>query len=263
MLGILIFISCWRGETVSKKELESIIRWLNHATYVLSLSRHFLTNLWEQLKEFNSPFSQQQLSNQELEGLLLWLLGAAFIGISLNGLMLRCLTRITFSDSCPAGVGGFTSAAQAWRLKINKECIIHGKTFVNNVLEFLRMAISIWLSINKCYTTGKTQELILALGKHQRHLLNQQTSHLRKDNVSYPAAKFIARKIANLLAVSGNFLDTQHLAGAKNNVLDLLTFDGTNQVELHGVVHHHLAHDSPSNAELTCRFLTFFPQLVP
>lgn len=58
---------------------------------------------------------------QEIKDLKLWLLllTTANQGISLNGLTLRQPTRITFSDTCPFGLGGFTSFGQAWRLKIH------------------------------------------------------------------------------------------------------------------------------------------------
>ena len=82
----------------------------------------------------------------------------------MNGLALRNPTRMGFSDSYPLGLGGFTHGGRAWRLKLNPSLVAHGKDVSNNVLEFLGMAITLWLSLIECEELGLVNELLLILG---------------------------------------------------------------------------------------------------
>ncbi|OEU12035.1 hypothetical protein FRACYDRAFT_245162 [Fragilariopsis cylindrus CCMP1102] len=74
------------------------------------------------------------LSKEELEDLALWLafLAQARAGISMNGLTIRNPTILSISDSCPYGLGGFTSGGRAWRLKISKSSFIYGKSIATS-----------------------------------------------------------------------------------------------------------------------------------
>ena len=100
-----------------------------------------------------------------------------------------------------------------------------------------------------------------------------KSGKMKKDDLSYSAVKFIARKVATLMAELGNFLDTQHLKGELNCIADWLSFQGKeryNREKLENgnlggekLVFHPVTYDCPSNDELTHRLLTFFPQDVP
>ena len=107
-----------------------------------------------------------QLSKEEIEDVMLWdtLLEQAHKGISMNGLVLINPTHMGFSDSCPLGLGGFTHGGRGWRLKLNPALAAHGNNVLNNVLEFLGMAITLWLSLIECEETGHANELLLILG---------------------------------------------------------------------------------------------------
>ena len=77
------------------------------------LAIHFLQRLRRQLNTVRkqAPAFVVRRSEKELYDVKLWqhLLKQAHQGISLNGIVLRHPTRMTFSDSCPLGLGGFTS----------------------------------------------------------------------------------------------------------------------------------------------------------
>jgi hypothetical protein len=65
----------------------------------------------------------------------------------MNLLTHRSPTNIGISDSCPYGMEGFTWRGTAWRLRIPKGSAMYDNHTVNNVLEFLAMAVTIWLMI--------------------------------------------------------------------------------------------------------------------
>ena len=144
----------------------------------------------------------------------------------MNGLVLRNPTRMGFSDSCPLGLGGFTHGGRGWRLKLNPALVAHGKDISNNVLEFLGMAITLWLSLIECKELGLVNELILVLGDNTSAVHWIIRSSLPKTSVYRPTVLFIARKIATLLAKSKNFIMPQHLPGILNSIADWLSFEG-------------------------------------
>ena len=151
---------------------------LQHSSYVIPLSNHFLGSLRCRVLKVNAAngnhffakFKQFCLSDEELADLVLWkdFLKQAHEGISLNGLTLRKPTRWGFSDSCPYGLGGFTHSGTAWRLKINSTSPIYGVDAANNALEFLGMAITLLLSLRECKQQGLSDEVILCLGDNIR-----------------------------------------------------------------------------------------------
>ena len=138
----------------------------------------------------------------------------------------------------------------------------------------LGMAISIWLSLIEFKQEGLTQENILALGDNTIAICwIMKSGKMTKNDLSYSAEKFIAQKVATIMAELENFLDTQHLKGKLNCIADWLSFQGKERYEreklengkLGGVrlVFHPVAYDCPSNNKLTHHLLIFFPQDVP
>jgi hypothetical protein len=102
--------------------LQTLVGCLNHAAYVILLSRHFLGRLRQRLHINQSARQHLSFSKDELADLQLWtkFLHSAREGISLNSLTLRQPSQIGLSDSCPFGMGGFTWTGRAWRLRIPK-----------------------------------------------------------------------------------------------------------------------------------------------
>ena len=65
-------------------------------------------------------------------------------GIDLNLLAFRLPDRIYYSDSCPAGLGGYSNQGNAWHFKLPDKlqfCVS------NNLLEFLAAIITLWIDI--------------------------------------------------------------------------------------------------------------------
>jgi hypothetical protein len=57
-------------------------------------------------------------------------------------------TKIAWSNSCPFGIGGYTQKGFGWRVRIPADSILFRDDSVNNVLEFLGMAVSVKLLEN-------------------------------------------------------------------------------------------------------------------
>ena len=74
--------------------------------------------------------------------------------ISMNGLVLQNPTHTGFSNSYPLGLKEFTHGGRGWRLKLNPALAAHENDIFNNVLEFLGMVITLWLSLIECKEMG-------------------------------------------------------------------------------------------------------------
>jgi hypothetical protein len=138
-------VTATRERRATCDDLHTLVGRLNHAAYVIPLSRHFLGRLRERLHRGLHARQYVLFNNEEVSDLLLWsrFLFAAHQGISMNLLTLRKPSKGGLSDSCPFGMGGFTWKGRAWRLRIPPECLLHGVSEANNVLEFLAMAVTI------------------------------------------------------------------------------------------------------------------------
>jgi hypothetical protein len=65
-------------------------------------------------------------------------------GIDMNLLAFRSPDRIYYSDSCPAGLGGYSDEGYAWRFKVPDKLRFRAS---NNLLEFLAAVITSWIDI--------------------------------------------------------------------------------------------------------------------
>jgi hypothetical protein len=131
---IIVIIS--RG-SVTAGDPASLVGRLNHTGYVTPLTRHFINRLRARTDIRRPDLQRITLTKAELEDLLLWLklLCRANDGIALNRIVRRQPSRVTFSDSCPYGMGGFLLSGRAWRLRIPKESCLYGQSTANNILE--------------------------------------------------------------------------------------------------------------------------------
>jgi hypothetical protein len=250
------------SRTITLGELHSLVGRLNHAAYVIPLSRHFLGRLRQRLHFILNNQQEITLSNQEIDDLSLWLhfLTEARAGISMNLLTLRRPSQVGISDSCPFGMGGFTWTGRAWRLRIPRSSPLYGLSEANNVLEFLAMAVTIWLLLLDCTAQGLTEECILCLGDNTSAIgWIFRSTRLPTDSPYYAPVQLISRKIALLVTHSKQVLCPQHLKGSSNFIADWLSF--TNQTR-DGKCNP-VAFDSPADDVLSNRFHSSFPQLIP
>jgi hypothetical protein len=175
----------------------------------------------------------------------------------MNLLVTREPDRICWSDACPFGFGGYSLSGRAWRLRIPRSSPIFGHQGVNNLLEFLGMAINIWLA---CLESPEGEHCILAIGDNTSAIgWLHDSSRLDTRWDAQKAHLQVARKIASLLIDFKCCIASQHLKGELNVVADLLSFAGD---DARGKSHP-IAADMPANDELTRRFLVSYPSQVP
>ena len=202
------------------------------------------------------------LSAQELADLDLWIQFSqrAHQGISMNLLTLRTPSQIAVSDSCPCGMGGFTWSGTAWRLKIPSDSPICGKSVANNVLEFLAMAVTLWLVTLECDAKNLQEECIISLGDNTSAIgWLFRAARVSTDSPCFKPVQVIARKVASLVTQSTHCLCAQHLKGQANQVTDWLSCTHQDR-DGHP---NPLAFDEPDDNALTHRFHLFSPQLIP
>ena len=97
------------------------------------------------------------------------------------------------SDSCPFGLGGFTSNGSAWRLKVRASSLIYGECVSKDVLEFPAMVITLWLTLLECKEQRLKYKLILALGDSTSAVeWLTRTGDLPPSLIYFDAANFIA-----------------------------------------------------------------------
>jgi hypothetical protein len=145
----------------------------------------------------------------------------------MNRVVTRQPNQMSISDSCPHGLGGFLLSGRVWRLRILPSSPLHGDSTMNNVLEFLVMAVSIWLQVLE---SAADEDCILALADSTSAIgWLYRCGHLGADSIYYELVNFIARKLASIVIDSHCCLALQHLKGDSNVVADLLSF--THQVQ--------------------------------
>ena len=249
-------------EEVTQQEMESMIGRLNHASFLIPLSRHFLNEV--RTKCMSAPRRKGQhlrLSGDESKDMALWrtFLDIAKQGISINLLVLRTPTKIAWSDSCPFGLGGYTLRGGAWRIKVPVGCPFYGHDSVNNVLEFLGMAISVLLLLREAAEDGEKFPCLLVLGDNTSAISwIFRSGRIPRSSRYYPIVKEIARRIALDVTQGGAQLCSQHIAGKMNVISDLLSFEGDCRQETNP-----LTKDRPPNDVLTARILKYHSQIVP
>jgi hypothetical protein len=143
----------------------------------------------------------------------------------MNRVTIRQPSKLGWSDSCPFDIGGFLLSGRAWRVKIPNSCPIHGADIANNILEFLGMVVTVWLTIIECTKLGEDQACILALGDNTSAIgWLYKSSKLMPGSLYYRPVQMIARKLACLITDSTHCLASQHSQGDQNTVSDLLSF---------------------------------------
>ena len=131
-----------KTRTAKLKSLSSLIGKLNHVCFIIPDARHFMNNLRRMETIAKSNDAQRvKLSQTTLADLDLWLefLTSARDGISMNRVVFRKPTQITFSDSSEIGISGFSPhTGIAWRYRFTEE---EAKSFTLNVKEYIASAI--------------------------------------------------------------------------------------------------------------------------
>ena len=242
------------------QELDQLVGRLNHASYVIMVTRHFLSRLIDLLTPRQHQNKVVQIKPEVIDDLTLWkeILIKANRGVSINLLVTRQPDQICWSDACPFGIGGYSLFGRAWRIRIPLTCGIHGHKGVNNLLEFVGMIVNVWL---ECLNPTRSQQAcILAIGDNTSAIgWLLKTANLDPDHAAHAAHLFAARHLASVLMKHNCCLALQHIKGELNTVADLLSFAGKGD---RGKPHP-LAHDDPPNDVLTRRFHEHLSSQVP
>jgi hypothetical protein len=239
-------------------DLDSTVGRLNHAAYVIPLSRHFLNRVRERVKRRRPKKQRIDLQQIELDDLRLWLefLDQAKAGISLNRIAIRQPTRLSWSDACPYGIGGYNLHGFAWRIRIPSTSPLFGDKRFNNLFEFIGMAVNVWI---ECLDTSTESECILAIGDNTSAIgWLFSSGKMPTDSLSFKAVQVVARKVARLILGSEHCLASQHIKGELNVVSDLLSFEGGPRGKPHP-----LAFDEPDDELLTSRFHEHLSTQIP
>jgi hypothetical protein len=244
-----------------RKEMETIEGRLNHTASIVPLTRHFLGRIRALKLSRPDDRALLQISREVEEDLKLWLciLESARKGLSLNLLTTRIPSRICWSDACPFGIGGYLLSGKAWRFKIPATISIYGDKRYNNLFEFIGMGVNIWLECK--FSTNPTEASILALGDNTSAigwLFKTSRLEMHKEELGYTAHLMVARKVATLVLEANCCLASQHLAGSRNDVADLLSFWGNVRNKPNPV-----AFDDPPDEILTERFHSLFHDQIP
>ena len=132
------------GKTTAK-ELERTIGRLVHVGMVLPKIHHFLSRLrdlqWRAINRRSIKINQVCIDDLKL---MLFFLDHSKQGIDMNLLAYRKPTKVYRSDSCPHGLGGYSSDGWAWRWYLPQDLLFRAS---NNLLEHLASIVTVWIDI--------------------------------------------------------------------------------------------------------------------
>jgi hypothetical protein len=255
----------------TKQQLESTIGRLGHVGFVIPWVFHFLSRLRLLLSESDKGrFRAIKINEKCVRDLELMqvVLDKAKKGIDMNLLAFRSPDRIYYSDSCPAGLGGYSDQGRAWRYKVPDEHLFKAS---NNLLEFLAAVVTPWIDII---------EKRLIAGDCALSMTDSTTAEgwMRKSNflekgeapIQATARVDAARKYASIFMDANVKGYSQWFPGKSNNVADALTRDWhLGDDELTSLLHSHFPEQMPENFRISplpseiSSWLTSFLQPLP
>jgi hypothetical protein len=234
----------------TKKQLESTIGRLGHVGYIIPWVYHYLSRLRTLLARAGKLRSIKinDTCVMDLE-LMQQILDKAKKGIDMNLLAFRSPDRIYYSDSCPAGLGGYSDQGFAWRFQIPEDLLFRAS---NNLLEFLAAIITPWIDI----INGR-----LSAGDCALSMTDSTTAEgwMRKSNFVEPNEDAVqasvrveaARKYATIFMDADIKGYSQWFEGKKNNVADALSRDlHLSTDELTFLLHSHFPEQMQANFQI-------------
>ncbi len=246
-----------QAKKASVDSLESLLGWLNHVAIIIPLSSYFLNRIRRHIdqtaskKPNLSKSSRNWIGSSVLEDISLFdkiFLPKAHTGINMNLITYRRPTHILWSDTCPSGLGGFsTNTGSAWRFQI--PISFSGSLDTkNNWLEFLAAIITIWLETR--HPTTPRHSCFLTLGDNA-----SAVGWLHKANVNEETSKplqTMTRHLASLLMEADCCINSQHFWGIHNNVADALSREHhLTDKDLVRSIHSRFSHQAPSTLAIS------------
>jgi hypothetical protein len=234
-----------KDETLTAKEIKTNIRPLIHLGLAIPFIHHFMS----QVRDLHTTAKRRcsiKINYECLKDLEMFLvfLKIANDGIGLNSITFRRPTHIYRSDSCPAGLGGYSNRGWAWRWYLPKNLIFHA---LNNLLDHLAAVISLWVDILAGHL--KNQDCALSMTnstKAEGWLKKSNFSKLGESPIQASVRIEAAQKQATLFLSLGIKCYSQWFKGEINQVSDALSPD-----------------NDRSDEELTSVIKSFCPSQVP
>ncbi len=210
--------------SATAKTLKTNICRLVHLSMAIPSIHHFMSRL----RDLHSTTKRRRSVkiNGEHVGdikLMLNFLKIANKGISLNSIAFRRPTHIYQSNSCPAGLGGYSHKGFAWRWYLPEDLKFRA---TNNLLEHLAAIISPWIDI----LAGRLQseDCVLSMmdsSTTEEWLQKSNFSELGKSKLQALVRIKAARKQATLFMSLGIKNYSQWFRGKSNDVSDSFSQD--------------------------------------
>jgi len=208
----------------SAKNLESTIGRLTHMSMVIPNVHHFLSRLrdllWRAKRRHWIPLSPACADDIRLMKVFL---AQAWKGVSLNLLAYRKPTHVYYSDSCPFGLGGYSTAGHAWRFQIPSDLRFRAS---NNLLEHIAAIITPWIDIIR--TDIQAGDCCLSMtdsSTSEGWARKTNFSELTDDPIQATVRLEVARSHATRMIENGIKDYSQWFPGNENIVADSLSRD--------------------------------------
>ncbi len=178
--------------TMTAKEVESVIRQLGHLGVAILFVHHFLSRL-RSLQVRAKGRQSIPINNKCWRdiNLMIHIIQIAHKGISMNINIYQWPTHIYHSDSCPAGLGGYSNCGFAWRYYLYPE---HQFRATNDLLEHIAAFITPWVDIIRgCLHSGACALSMTNSTTSEGWLRKTNFSKLKEDPIQATVRLEVAR----------------------------------------------------------------------
>jgi hypothetical protein len=239
------------SKRTNSQNLETTIGRMGHVGFVIPWVHHFLSRLRSLLRRSrNRRFINIDETNLRDLELMIMILRKANNGIDMNLLAFRAPDKIYHSDSCPAGLGGYSDEGHAWRFQIPTHLKFRA---TNNLLEYLAAIITPWVDI----IAGRLKRGDCALSMTdsttaEGWMRKSNFDEFGEDPIQASARADAARHHAQLFMDEDIKGYSQWFAGKLNNVADALSRDWhLSTDELTFLLHRHFPQQTPTHFEIS------------
>jgi hypothetical protein len=180
---------------------------------------------------------------------MLEFLNMARKGVDMNLIAYLAPTHVYYSDSCPAGLGGYSRDGYAWRFYIPPDQQFRAS---NNLLEFIAAIITPWIDIIAGRLNSGDCSLSMTdstTAEGWMHKTNFRESE--EDQVQIDTRIEVARKFALDFTIHGIKSYSQWFPGKENIVADALSRDDDrSDDELTSILYCLAPHQMPNHFEI-------------
>jgi len=228
----------------TSKDLDTTIGRMGHVGFMIPWAYHFLS----QLRSLNCRSKNRQFITVNDTCMKNWelmkeILAKAKNGIDMNLLAFRAPDRTYYSDSCPAGLGGYSDQGHAWRFHVPNHLQFRA---TNNLLEYLAAIITPWIDLLAgCLECGDCALLMTDSSK-------SNFEEVGEDPVQASVRADAAHQHARLFMDAEKKGYSQLFAGKMNKVADALSWDWhQDDNELTSILHIHFPQQMPTHFEIS------------